>query len=298
MREGAPLKARMQSFLDFCRIEKGLAWNTIEAYRQDLDRFAEHASTEQEDAPEVEQVRHYIDSLYRAGLSSRSIARHLTTLRGFHAYLLEEGTLQKDPTSLLAAPRQWQSLPKYLNTEQVTNLLAAPDPGRPAGMRDRAMLEFLYATGLRVSELCGVRVSEVELNVGCVRVMGKGNKQRMVPIGAAAIAAVESYLHSGRPVLLKRRSSPYLFITARGGAMTRQGFWKLLRGYGRKAGIFHDLTPHVLRHTFATHLLEGGADLRSVQTMLGHADISTTQVYTHVVRARLRKTFDDHHPRA
>jgi integrase/recombinase XerD len=298
MREGAPLKARMQSFLDFCRIEKGLAWNTIEAYRQDLDRFAEHASTEQEDAPEVEQVRHYIDSLYRAGLSSRSIARHLTTLRGFHSYLLEEGTLQKDPTSLLAAPRQWQSLPKYLNTEQVTNLLAAPDPGRPAGMRDRAMLEFLYATGLRVSELCGVRVSEVELNVGCVRVMGKGNKQRMVPIGAAAIAAVESYLHSGRPVLLKRRSSPYLFITARGGAMTRQGFWKLLRGYGRKAGIFHDLTPHVLRHTFATHLLEGGADLRSVQTMLGHADISTTQIYTHVVRARLRKTIDDHHPRA
>jgi integrase/recombinase XerD len=298
MREVAPLKARMQSFLDFCRIEKGLAWNTIEAYRQDLDRFAEHASTEQEDAPEVEQVRHYIDSLYRAGLSSRSIARHLTTLRGFHAYLLEEGTLQKDPTSLLAAPRQWQSLPKYLNTEQVTNLLAAPDPGRPAGLRDRAMLEFLYATGLRVSELCGVRVSEVKLDQGCVRVMGKGNKQRMVPIGVAAIAAVESYLNSGRPVLLKRRSSPYLFVTARGGAMTRQGFWKLLRGHGRKAGIFQDLTPHVLRHTFATHLLEGGADLRSVQTMLGHADISTTQVYTHVVRARLRKTFDDHHPRA
>ena len=287
----------MQSFLDFCRIEKGLAWNTIEAYRQDLDRFAEHASTEQ-DGPEVEQVRHYIDSLYRAGLSSRSIARHLTTLRGFHSYLLEEGTLQKDPTSLLAAPRQWQSLPKFLNTDQVTKLLAAPDPGRPAGLRDCAMLEFLYATGLRVSELCGVRVTDVELNQGCVRVMGKGNKQRLVPIGAAAIAAVESYLHSGRPALLKRRSSPYLFITARGGAMTRQGFWKLLRGYGRKAGIFHDLTPHVLRHTFATHLLEGGADLRSVQTMLGHADISTTQVYTHVVRARLRKTFDDHHPRA
>jgi integrase/recombinase XerD len=297
MREVAPLTARVQTFLDFCRIEKGLAWNTIEAYRQDLDRFAAYAS-KHEDVPEVERVRHYIDSLYRSGLSSRSIARHVTTLRNFHSHLLAEGVLQKDPTSLLAAPKQWQSLPKYLNNEQVTKLIEAPDAARPTGLRDRAMLEFLYATGLRVSELCRVRVSDVELNQGCVRILGKGNKHRLVPIGASAIKAVESYLHTDRPALLKRRSSPYLFITARGGAMTRQAFWKLLRGYGRKAGIFHDLTPHVLRHTFATHLLEGGADLRSVQTMLGHADISTTQVYTHVVRARLRKTIDDHHPRA
>jgi integrase/recombinase XerD len=297
MREVAPLTARVQTFLDFCRIEKGLAWNTIEAYRQDLDRFAAYAS-KHEDVPEVERVRHYIDSLYRSGLSSRSIARHVTTLRNFHSHLLAEGVLQKDPTSLLAAPKQWQSLPKYLNNEQVTKLIEAPDAARPTGLRDRAMLEFLYATGLRVSELCRVKVSDVELNQGCVRILGKGNKHRLVPIGASAIKAVESYLHTDRPALLKRRSSPYLFITARGGAMTRQAFWKLLRGYGRKAGIFHDLTPHVLRHTFATHLLEGGADLRSVQTMLGHADISTTQVYTHVVRARLRKTIDDHHPRA
>jgi integrase/recombinase XerD len=297
MREVAPLTARVQTFLDFCRIEKGLAWNTIEAYRQDLDRFAAYVS-KHEDVPEVERVRHYIDSLYRCGLSSRSIARHVTTLRNFHSHLLAEGVLQKDPTSLLAAPKQWQSLPKYLNNEQVTKLLEAPDPVRPTGLRDRAMLEFLYATGLRVSELCRVRVSDVELKQGCVRILGKGNKHRLVPIGGAAIKAVEGYLHSDRPAILKRRSSPYLFITARGGAMTRQAFWKLLRGYGRKAGIFHDLTPHVLRHTFATHLLEGGADLRSVQTMLGHTDISTTQVYTHVVRARLRKTIDDHHPRA
>jgi len=160
------------------------------------------------------------------------------------------------------------------------------------------MLEFLYATGLRVSELCRVRVSELEMNMGFVRVVGKGNKHRIVPVGKSALGAVESYLGSGRPWLLKRRASPYLFVTNRGGAMTRQAFWKLLARYGKRAGIFRDLTPHVLRHTFATHLLEGGADLRSVQSMLGHADISTTQIYTHVMRSRLRKTVDEHHPRA
>ncbi len=293
MREGAPLTARVQSFLDFCRIEKGLAWNTVEAYRQDLERFLAFGAAEDD-----QRIRRYIDSLYQAGLSSRTIARHLATLRNFHSFLLERGVLASDPTSLLSSPKQWQSLPKYLNTEQITKLLAAPDPARPAGLRDRAMLEFLYATGLRVSELCTVRVSEVELSLGYVRILGKGNKHRLVPVGASAIAAIEEYLRSGRPAFLKRRPSPYLFVTARGGAMTRQGFWKLLRAYGNQAGIFHGLTPHVLRHTFATHLLEGGADLRSVQTMLGHSDISTTQVYTHVVRARLRKTIDDHHPRA
>ena len=160
------------------------------------------------------------------------------------------------------------------------------------------MLELLYATGLRVSELCKVGVSDIELNMGVVRVLGKGNKHRIVPVGKAAVKAVELYLASGRPLLLKGRPSPYLFTTNRGGAMSRQAFWKLLAGYGKKAGIFHDLTPHVLRHTFATHLLEGGADLRSVQTMLGHADISTTQIYTHVMRSRLRKTVDEHNPRA
>lgn len=231
-------------------------------------------------------------------MASRSIARHITTLRNFYQFLLETGAADSDPTALLAAPKQWHNLPKYLTQKQLSDLMSAPDATRPQGLRDRAMLEFLYATGLRVSELCRVRVSDLDRNMGFVRVVGKGNKHRIVPVGKVALAAIEHYLVSGRPGLLKGRASPYLFATNRGGAMTRQAFWKLLAAYGRKAGIFHDLTPHVIRHTFATHLLEGGADLRSLQTMLGHADISTTQIYTHVMRSRLRKTVDQHHPRA
>jgi integrase/recombinase XerD len=291
------ISAQVASFLDFCRIEKGLSRTTITAYRADLERFA--ASLQPGDQlASPEPVRRYIDSLYRAGMASRSIARHMATLRNFSAHLIEKGTLDGDPTAHLTAPRQWQSLPKYLNKKQIDDLLAACDASKPQGLRDRAMLEFLYATGLRVSELCHVRVSELERNMGVVRVVGKGNKHRIVPVGKSALAAVERYLGTGRPRLLKGRASPYLFVTNRGGAMTRQGFWTLLGAYGKKAGIFHNLTPHVLRHTFATHLLEGGADLRSLQSMLGHADISTTQIYTHVVRSRLRRTVDEHHPRA
>src|SRR5205085_1427900 len=177
-------------------------------------------------------------------------------------------------------------------------LLRAPDTSRHTGIRDRAMLELLYATGLRVSELCKVAVSDLNLEMGVLKTTGKGNKQRIVPVGRPALAAVRLYLETARGRILKGHGSRYLFVTARGGSMTRQGFWKLLAGYGRRVGIFHNLTPHVLRHSFATHLLEGGADLRSVQTMLGHADISTTQIYTHVMRSRLRKTLDEHHPRA
>jgi integrase/recombinase XerD len=297
MRSVESISAHIASFLDFCRIEKGLSRTTITAYRADLERFA--ASLQPGDPlANPEPVRRYIDSLYQAGMASRSIARHIATLRNFFAHLIEKGTLDADPTANLAAPRQWQSLPKYLNKKQIDDLLAACDGSKPQGLRDRAMLEFLYATGLRVSELCQVRVSELEMSMGVVRVVGKGNKHRIVPVGKSALQAVERYLGDGRPRLLKGRASPFLFVTNRGGAMTRQGFWMLLGGYGKKAGIFHNLTPHVLRHTFATHLLEGGADLRSLQSMLGHADISTTQIYTHVVRSRLRRTVDEHHPRA
>ena len=297
MRSVDGISAHISSFLDFCRIEKGLSRTTVSAYHTDLKRFAGSLRKgDPLDSPEP--VRRYIDSLYKARMASRSIARHITTLRNLYGHLVEKGALEKDPTAHLAAPQQWQSLPKYLNKNQIDDLLAACDSTKPQGLRDRAMLEFLYATGLRVSELCRVRLAELDQDLGVVRVVGKGNKHRIVPVGATAIRAVKSYLSNGRPSLLKGRPSPYLFVTNRGGAMSRQGFWTLLGAYGKKAGIFHDLTPHVLRHTFATHLLEGGADLRSLQSMLGHADISTTQIYTHVVRSRLRKTVDEHHPRA
>jgi integrase/recombinase XerD len=297
MRHVASLSAHIAGFLDFCRIEKGLAIATIEAYALDLERFAASVGTDG-NLEDPALLRRHIDSLQTAGLNSRSIARHITTIRNLYRFLLEKGAVSTDPTLLLTAPTHWQSLPKYLNTQQIERLIAAPNAAKPQGLRDRAMLEFLYATGLRVSELCKVGISDLERDMGHVRVLGKGNKHRIVPVGKAALKAVEHYLESGRPLLLKGRPSRYLFTTNRGGALTRQAFWKLLAGYGKKAGIFHDLTPHVLRHTFATHLLEGGADLRSVQTMLGHADISTTQIYTHVMRSRLRKTVDQHHPRA
>jgi integrase/recombinase XerD len=297
MRPVPVISAHVERFLDFCRIEKGLARTTVESYRLDLERFAGSLrSGDQLDNPDA--LRRHIDSLYKARMASRSIARHIATIRNFFRFLLETGAIQSDPSALLTSPKQWQSLPKYLNQKQLEGLISSPDSSRPQGLRDRAMLEFLYATGLRVSELCHVRISDVETNLGYVRVVGKGNKQRIVPVGKSALRALESYIASGRAALLKGRPSPYLFVSNRGGAMLRQSFWKLLAGYGKKAGIFHGLTPHVIRHSFATHLLEGGADLRSLQTMLGHADISTTQIYTHVMRSRLRKTVDEHHPRA
>jgi integrase/recombinase XerD len=250
------------------------------------------------DCPDREGLAVYVDSLYSSGLSSRSIARHLATIRNYCSFLLRQGTIREDPTIFLTAPKQWSRLPRYLNLDQINSLISAPEESKPTGMRDRAMLELLYAAGLRVSELCKVELSDLNMEYGVLRVTGKGGKQRLVPVGKAALAAVREYLDKARPGLLKGRGSRYLFVTAGGGMLTRQAFWKLLAVHGKKAGIFRGLTPHVIRHTFATHLLEGGADLRSVQTMLGHADISTTQIYTHVLRSRLKKTVEEHHPRA
>jgi integrase/recombinase XerD len=293
------LSQEAASFLDFCRIEKGLAVNSLEAYQADLQKFVGFTGRQCGGAiPDLEAVRCYLDSLYRAGLGSRSVARHLSTLRSFYAFLVREGRIAGDPTEHLGAPRQWQTIPKFMNPEEIDRLSQSPDASQPIGLRDHAMIELLYATGLRVSELCSLGIGDLNLDPGVLRATGKGRKQRMIPVGKAALAAVRAYLESGRPAILKSRPSRYLFVTARGGPMTRQAFWKLLRGHGRKAGVFHHLTPHALRHSFATHLLEGGADLRSVQVMLGHADISTTQIYTHVMRSRLRKTVDEHHPRA
>jgi integrase/recombinase XerD len=297
-----------KSFLDFCRVEKGLAANTLASYCIDLQRFRDELPAEK--SATAADLTGYVESLYRAGLSARSIARHITTLRNFYSFLAREGEIERDPTEFLKLPRQSSTLPKYLNREEIDRLLAAPPLDKPTGLRDRAMLQLLYATGLRVTELCRLELAAVERDSGVLRVTGKGNKQRLVPFGEVAREAVDEYLLKGRPALLKGRASGFLFVTSwntagkatgRGlktAAMTRQGFWKLLRGYGRRAGIFRDLTPHVVRHSFATHLVEGGADLRSVQIMLGHADISTTQIYTHVARRRLREVVDQHHPRA
>jgi integrase/recombinase XerD len=296
--QGPALSAWSQNFLDHCRIERGLAPNSIAAYRRDLRRFEAFTTAAGLAPAEAETVRRYIDSIYAAKLSSRSIARHLTTLRNLFTFLLREGRIERDPVGSIPQPRQWRNLPKRLSIEEIERLVRAPDLSTPLGLRDRAMLELLYAAGPRVSELCTVELREADLNLGIVKLTGKGRKQRLVPMGNAAVSAIRTYLETARTALLKGRVSRYLFVTARGTPLTRQGFWKLLRLYGLKAGLPAKLTPHVLRHTFATHLLEGGADLRSVQTMLGHADIGTTQIYTHVLRARLRQTIDQHHPRA
>lgn len=287
------------SFLDFCRVEKGLSANTLSAYTSDLERFTRFArDREGSRLPETEGLRRYTDSLYQAGLKSRSIARHLVTLRNFYSFLLREGVIETDPTAALVIPRQWKTLPKFLNHEEINRLTEAPDPNRPTDLRNRAMLELAYAAGLRVSELCQLEVSDLNSELGVVRVMGKGGKQRLVPVGEVALEAVNQWQETGRPALLRGRASRYLFVTARGTRLTRQRFWQAVGLCGRKAGIFRALSPHVLRHSFATHLLEGGADLRAVQAMLGHADIATTEIYTHVARSGLRKTVDSHHPRA
>lgn len=239
-----------------------------------------------------------VEAMYAEGLAPRSIARHVATIRNFYRFLTAEGIIARDPAEFLASPRQWSTIPKYLNRDEVERLLAAPSKATPPHLRDKAMFEVLYATGLRVSELCALELSAIERGLGFLKVTGKGNKQRIVPFGHSAGEALDGYLAEGRGALLNGRASKYVFVTARGKKMARQVFWLLLRNHGRNAGIFRKLTPHVVRHSFATHLVEGGADLRSVQVMLGHADISTTQVYTHVAQRRLRDTIDRHHPRS
>lgn len=295
----ASVSAAREAYLDFCRMEKGLAANSVDAYGRDLARFDGFAAAHTGgNLPDSAELLTYLDQLYKAGLGSRSIARHVSTIRNLYAFLLREGRIGEDPTAALPVMRQPRKIPKYLNTTQVEALEAAPDADKPNGQRDRAMLALLYASGLRVSELCSLQMPDLNLEMGLVRVTGKGNKERLVPMGKEAVTEIRAWLETGRPALLKSRPSKFVFVTSRGGKLTRQGFWKALGQYGKQAGIFRGLSPHVLRHTFATHLLEGGADLRSLQTMLGHADIGTTQIYTHVAKSRLRAAVDAHHPRA
>lgn len=294
------LPSAIREYLDHARVEKGLSANTLAAYERDLKRLAEFAAKQDREVAALadDQLRAFIDSLYAADLDGRSVARHLSSIRGFYTYLIRQQRIDADPTAHIGAPRQWKNLPKFLNLDEVDRLLEAPDKSKPLGARDRAMMHLLYASGLRVSELIGVRRGDLNLEMGVIRVTGKGNKQRLVPTGREAVDAVEEYVEKHRPLILKKRHSEYLFVTARGGPMTRQAFWKLLHRYGLQIGISKTLSPHVIRHSFATHLLERGADLRSVQMMLGHSDISTTQIYTHVQRERLRRVFDEFHPRA
>ncbi len=296
----ANMSSEVASFLDYARVEKGLASNSIVSYGHDLRKFAVYVGNSGLALDEVrhEHIRNFLESLYRQGLSARSAARHLAALRHFFQFLVKEGTLATDPAREVESPHLSHSLPKYLNFNEIEVLLAQPDPATPIGLRDRALLELLYATGMRVSELLRLRWEDFEPNLGVVRCLGKGNKERLIPVGKSALRAVEAYVRHARGGFAKRPGVPFLFLNRRGGPLSRVGFWKILSAYGRRAGIRVSLTPHMVRHSFATHLLERGADLRSIQTMLGHSDISTTQIYTHVLKERLRQVYQSHHPRA
>ncbi len=292
------------AFLNCARVEKGLAQNTVVAYGRDLAKFAAFAAKRGKSLVAIKRddIVDFLATLYHQKLDSRSVARHLVTLRNFFRFALTEEWVKTDPTLNMESPKIRKSLPGFLRPEEVNRLLEQPDLSTPFGVRDKAILEVFYSTGLRVSELLGLRVADLEMRMGCVRCVGKGDKERLVPIGRKALAAVEQYLRGARPALLRaRRDSPavpHLFVNRFGNKLSRVGVWKILAGYGRRAGLRARLTPHKLRHTFATHLLERGADLRSVQLMLGHADISTTQIYTHVVEERLKHIYKAHHPRA
>jgi integrase/recombinase XerD len=286
--------------LNYLRVEKALSQNTINAYRRDMAKFAAFVAKCDLKIAEVSRtdIVDFLGTLYRQGLDSRSVARHLVTIRHFFRFSLLEGFVTEDPAINIESPKFRQSLPEFLNLEEVDRLLAQPDASTPRGLRDKAMIELMYSTGLRVSELCNLRVSDLQLDAGCLRCIGKGNKERLVPVGRRALTVIEEYLRTSRPQILGEASSPYLFINRNANKTNRITFWIILGEYGRKAGLRKKLTPHMLRHSFATHLLDRGADLRSVQMMLGHADISTTQIYTHVVEERLKKVYKAHHPRA
>ncbi len=295
------ISATISSFLTHVRVEKGLSSNTVSAYRRDLVKFDEFARKRKRtlEAVSRDDLVDFLAGLYRQKLESKTVARELVTLRNFFRFAQIQELIKEDPSVTLESPKVRRGLPGYLRLEDVERLLKQPDVMTPIGLRDRAMLEVLYSTGLRVSELTGLRINDLDAKVGCVRCIGKGDKERIVPVGKKAVAIVERYLRDARPNLLgKVRGSPALFVNRRGASLSRVGVWKILSAYGRLAGLRVALTPHMLRHSFATHLLEGGADLRSVQLMLGHADISTTQIYTHVVEERLKQIYKAHHPRA
>jgi integrase/recombinase XerD len=290
----------IDQYLAYLRDVRRMSPNTLESYARDLAALADFGerrgnAVERLDRQELEAfVRHLMSS----GLAPRSVARTVACVRGFYRFIAAEQRQESSPADDLRPPRAWAALPKFLSLDEVDRLLAEPDPATPRGLRDKTLIEVLYATGLRVSELIALRAGDLNLDEGYLTCIGKGDKQRMVPLGHEAADWVRRYIREGRPALLKKKTSPWLFVNARdGGPLSRVGFWKVLKEYGLKAGVTRDLSPHVLRHSFATHLLERGADLRMIQMMLGHADLSTTQIYTHVLEARLRAAYDKFHPR-
>jgi integrase/recombinase XerD len=290
----------IDDYLTYLRDVRRMSPNTIESYARDLAllaAFAEKRGTVV-DALRGDDLEAFVRQLMSSGLAPRSVARAVACVRGFYRFVAIERKQDSSPADELRPPRAWAALPKFLSLDEVDRLLAEPDTSTPRGLRDKALIELVYATGLRVSELVGLRAGDLNLDEGYLTCIGKGDKQRMVPLGQEAAGWVRNYIRNGRPQLVKKGTSPWLFVNARdGGALSRVGFWKVLKEYGIKAGISRDLSPHVLRHSFATHLLERGADLRMIQAMLGHADLSTTQIYTHVLQARLRAVYDKFHPR-
>ncbi len=287
------------AYLNHLRVERRVSDHTVTSYAHDLVLLDEFALARGRDATALERqdLEEFARDLMAAGRSPRSVARVVACVRGFYRFLVLDRRLGHNPAEDLRAPRSWPALPKFLTLEEVDRLIAQPDVSTPLGLRDRALLELLYATGLRVSELVGLRASDINLEAGYLVCMGKGSKQRLVPLGDQAAAWVRRYQKEARPHLVRKASASRLFVNARGGPLSRVGFWKNLKRYGRQAGLRNDLSPHVLRHSFATHLLDRGADLRAIQMMLGHADLSTTQIYTHVLEARLRSVYERFHPR-
>jgi len=290
----------LKSFLTYLLVEKGLSRNTIESYSSDLKKFHDFLSARDRELGTFSRVDiiDFVDRLRDEGYSISSICRFLSSIKGLCKYLIITNHIQEDPSENLQAPKKWERLPQSLSISEVRTLLErnSPLPLGPTSMRDYVMLELLYSSGLRVSELVSLKLEDINLEAGFLRVLGKGSRERVVPVNARAIEKLKGYINRQRPEILKKRHSQYLFITSRGRPMTRQRFWQTIKVLGRRHGI--DLSPHTLRHTFATHLLEGGADLRSIQKMLGHADISTTQIYTKVTTERIKKVYAKHHPRA
>ena len=292
--------SQREIYLDYLRDVRRMSPNTISNYARDLAALASYAEEKGQpvEALDRRDLDAFVRQLMTRGLAPRSVARTVACVRGYYRFLLLEKRIARDPSEDLRSGRAWPALPKYLSLAEVDRLLAQPDPSTPRGLRDQALIELLYATGLRVTELLSLKLGDVSLEAGYLTCIGKGDKQRIVPLGHSAADWVRRYLSEGRPALLKTRKTPWLFVNAKGGGrLSRVGFWKILKAYGREVGLGRQISPHVLRHSFATHLLERGADLRAIQMMLGHADLSTTQIYTHVLEARLRSVYDKFHPR-